>query len=170
VRSLAAPRGQPARSIAPVSAEPPAVRASDADRERVAKLLSDHAAAGRLTAEELDERLDAAYAARTTGELDALLGDLPATPGAPPPDPAREVARRRLAHRAGAAVIAIVLCVGIWAASGAQGSFWPIWVMLVAGLGLGREAWRTLGPAAPLSDDELRDHRRAALARREHRR
>jgi hypothetical protein len=149
-----------------VSGQPPAVRASDADRERVAKLLSDHAAAGRLTPEELDERLDAAYAARTNGELDALLDDLPARPGPPARDPAREVARRRLAHHAGAATITIVLCVAIWLASGAHGSFWPVWVMLVAGVAVGREAWRTLGPAAPLSEEELRDLRRAALERR----
>ena len=50
-----------------------ALRASDAERERTATLLRDHAAAGRLTPEELDERLDVAYAARTVGELDALV-------------------------------------------------------------------------------------------------
>ena len=53
------------------------VRASDADRERVAGSLRDHAVAGRLTTEELDERSGRAFAARTLGELDTLLADLP---------------------------------------------------------------------------------------------
>jgi Domain of unknown function (DUF1707) len=56
----------------------PRLRASDSDRERTATLLSEHHAAGRLTAEEFQERLDKAYEAKTLGELDALLADLPA--------------------------------------------------------------------------------------------
>ena len=53
------------------------LRASDADRERVAGRLRDHAVAGRLTTEELDERSGQAFAARTLGELYTLLADLP---------------------------------------------------------------------------------------------
>ena len=53
------------------------LRASDADRERVAGRLRDHTVAGRLTTEELDERSGRAFAARTLGELDTLLADLP---------------------------------------------------------------------------------------------
>ena len=56
----------------------PELRASDADRERVATRLREHLADGRLTLDELSERLDAAYKARTVGELDALMQDLPA--------------------------------------------------------------------------------------------
>jgi uncharacterized protein DUF1707 len=137
----------------------PAVRASDADRERVARMLSDHGAAGRLTPEELDERLDAAYAARTHGDLDRLLDDLPRSPVPRPPDRSQEVARAHLAHRAGLSVIACVLCVGIWAAGGG-GSFWPIWVILVAAVALARASWRTLGPARRLTDEELEERRR----------
>lgn len=55
----------------------PRVRASDADRERTASLLREHHAEGRLTAEEFNDRLDQAFAAKTIGELDALLADLP---------------------------------------------------------------------------------------------
>jgi uncharacterized protein DUF1707 len=137
-----------------------AVRASDAEREDVSRQLSAHAAAGRLTPQELDERLDAAYAARTNGELMRLLEDLPAAPARRAEDPARAVARARLAHRAGAAAIASLLCVGIWAAAGASGSFWPIWVILVAAVGLAREGWRTLGPGGALTDEELGERRR----------
>ena len=56
----------------------PSMRASDADRERTATLLREHHAEGRLTGEEFHERLDAAYVAKTLGDLDALLADLPA--------------------------------------------------------------------------------------------
>jgi len=58
-------------------ASDPRIRASDADRDRTAALLREHHAAGRLTAEEFNERLEKAYAAKTLGELDELLADLP---------------------------------------------------------------------------------------------
>ena len=58
-------------------ASDPRIRASDADRDRTAALLREHHAAGRLTADEFQERLDKAYAAKTLGELDELLVDLP---------------------------------------------------------------------------------------------
>ena len=56
----------------------PRLRASDADRERTAQLLREHHAVGRLTAEEFEGRLEQVFEARTLGELDALLADLPA--------------------------------------------------------------------------------------------
>src|SRR5690349_17509614 len=52
-------------------------RASDTERERVARLLAEAAAEGRLTVDELEERTERAYAAVTRGELSALLADLP---------------------------------------------------------------------------------------------
>ena len=55
----------------------PRIRASDADRDRTAEFLREHLAAGRLTQDEFAERLDKAYAAKTLGELDELLADLP---------------------------------------------------------------------------------------------
>lgn len=61
------------------------LRASDADRERAAASLSRHAQAGRLTADELEDRLEQAYAAKTVAELDALQRDLPAERPAPTP-------------------------------------------------------------------------------------
>jgi uncharacterized protein DUF1707 len=70
---------------------PPAVpdrgnlRASDADRERVANVIRQAAGDGRLTMEELDERLDAVYAAKTYAELEPLTRDLPQTTGAGAP-------------------------------------------------------------------------------------
>src|ERR1700722_4226682 len=56
---------------------PAAMRASDADRDAVVSDLSEHFQAGRLTAGELDERTGRALAARTRGELQELLADLP---------------------------------------------------------------------------------------------
>ena len=52
-------------------------RVGDADRNRTADLLKEAHAAGYLTLEEVDERLGAALAARTRGELDRLVADLP---------------------------------------------------------------------------------------------
>jgi len=54
----------------------PQYRASDADREHTAELLRHAAGEGRLTMEELEERLTAAYATRTRGELERLVADV----------------------------------------------------------------------------------------------
>ncbi|HSX96608.1 MAG TPA: DUF1707 domain-containing protein [Streptomyces sp.] len=54
------------------------LRASDADRDRIADLLRDALAEGRLTAEEHAERVEGVLAARTVGELDVFVRDLPA--------------------------------------------------------------------------------------------
>ncbi|MFI9149915.1 DUF1707 domain-containing protein [Streptomyces sp. NPDC053367] len=59
----------------------PELRASDADRERVAEILRDALAEGRLDMAEFEERLEATYQARTYGELTPITRDLPA-PGA----------------------------------------------------------------------------------------
>jgi len=53
------------------------VRVSDAERERVAATLREHCATGRLTLEELSERLDETYRAQTGSELEAALRELP---------------------------------------------------------------------------------------------
>jgi hypothetical protein len=55
----------------------PSIRASDSDREQVAERLRHATSEGRLTGDELDERLGILYAARTYGELDTLVADLP---------------------------------------------------------------------------------------------
>jgi hypothetical protein len=54
-----------------------AVRASDEDRERVVAALKEHCAAGRLTIEELPDRVERAYAATSLAELAELTYDLP---------------------------------------------------------------------------------------------
>ncbi len=72
----------------PEPIDPRAMRAADADRERVADVLREAVAQGRISFDELDERLDQAYSARTYAELEAVTRDLPAlgaiTPAATP--------------------------------------------------------------------------------------
>lgn len=72
------------------------LRASDADRDRIADILREALAEGRLDAEEHGERIDAVYRAKTVGELEPLVRDLPAGPSAAPartpsPAPAEDV-------------------------------------------------------------------------------
>lgn len=56
---------------------PDQLRLSDAERDEATRLLGEHYAAGRLTADEHEERTTAAFAARTRGELPPLFADLP---------------------------------------------------------------------------------------------
>jgi hypothetical protein len=94
-------------------------RASHADREQVVGALKAAFVQGRLTADELDERVGQALAARTYAELAALTTDLPADPTpavqpapAPPPAPARRLqnpaARRAVKAGAGAIGVAVI--------------------------------------------------------------
>ena len=69
------------------------LRASDDDRERVIDELRRHAGEGRLSVEELEERIERALAARTQGELAVLMRDLPERVPEPPPGPRRAPAR-----------------------------------------------------------------------------
>src|SRR2546423_13838565 len=63
----------------------PELRASNADRERVAEILRTAAAEGRIDLDELDERLGAVYAARTYADLVPLTRDLPVAAHPAPP-------------------------------------------------------------------------------------
>jgi hypothetical protein len=158
----------PAR--APQPRPDPAIRASDEDRERLIAELNEHTVAGRLSTEDLEERLQSAYAARTTGELEALRRDLPMT--------ARQTAlahaarrsqlTRRLVQEAGGSLSAFVVCSAIWLASGAHGQFWPVWVLILVVVTTARSAWALYGPAADLDvvesqldakRQQRRDHR-----------
>src|SRR5215831_13275121 len=77
----------------PVPADPRQMRAADSDRDQTAELLRRAAAEGRISFEELDERIGRAYAAKTFADLEALTSDLPgpgvrapATPRYQPPE------------------------------------------------------------------------------------
>jgi hypothetical protein len=73
---------QPTQAGPTLPAAGPGTRASDADRDAAAGLLNEAFAEGRLTADEHDQRLSAAYAARSWQQLHQLTADLPAHPGA----------------------------------------------------------------------------------------
>jgi hypothetical protein len=68
-----------------MATDPNLIRASDLDRDRVANVLREHHAVGRLDPEEFNERLDKAFAAKTMGDLEALTADLPAVDPYPLP-------------------------------------------------------------------------------------
>jgi len=71
----------------PVPADPRQMRAADSDRDQTAELLRRAAAEGRISFDELDERIGRAYAAKTFADLEALTSDLPG-PGVRAPAPA----------------------------------------------------------------------------------
>lgn len=114
-----------------------AMRASDADRDAVLSDLSEHYQAGRLTAEEFDERAGRALAARTWGELKDLLRDLPTTlsdPRVPAASSSGARPERPSGHRApvpipvlAGIVIAIAVSVGI-----AHSGWGLLWLVVAA--------------------------------------
>lgn len=115
----------------PERSQPLNLRASDQDRDAVIELLRAHSAEGRLDAAELDERTGAALAARTRGQLAALLADLP------PTGPPRSAPRQRAFLRAhlGTYVAVNVMLVVIWALTG-FGYPWFVWPLLGWGTGI----------------------------------
>jgi class 3 adenylate cyclase len=137
------------RSTDPTRRRRRELRASDQDRDQVAKSLRDHYSAGRLTDDEFGQRVDEAYGARTLSELEALTLDLPA-PGVALPatrKPATDQSLTPLGRGLRLSVnihltiyvVVNVMLIGIWAASGA-GYFWPIWPIMGWGIGVGAHA------------------------------
>jgi len=122
------------------------LRAADVDRQFVADRLKAALDEGRLSLHEYDDRLRETYAARTYGDLDKLLSDLPRAsrsqlmPSAPryPSQPAAEAPPHRGFPKwiisAWSGWITVTLIINaIWLAtvvSGGGASYWPIWVML----------------------------------------
>jgi hypothetical protein len=142
------------------------LRASDADRDRVVEALGQHHVEGRLTAEELSERTDKAYAAKTLGDLDTLTVDLPelrrpARSGAPvsprTADPDRARARAAFRRHLYNYLWINGLLVVIWALTNFGGYFWPVWPMLGWGIGLAAHAFSVYGPR--VDDEEPRGRR-----------
>jgi len=92
--SSGSPRGQEMTESAPkpgtagaVAEAGTEVRASDRERDAVVQRIQEAFAEGRLDDTEFDERMRAALTARTHGDLDVLLADLPAETAAPGPAP-----------------------------------------------------------------------------------
>jgi hypothetical protein len=158
------------------------LRVSDEERDRTTQVLREHFATGRLTQDELDERVQAVYRASTRSELARLVADLPALPPSPAELRAAHVERRgklqrRLLQQTGGALGAFVICTVIWLASGASGQFWPIWVALAVIIPLVRGGWDLYGPAPDLDrferqleEREHHHHERAARRSGSHQR
>ena len=91
----------------------PRMRASDADRDRVLAELSEHFQAGRLTTDEMQERTGQALAAKTVGELNDLMHDLPSLHPAAPPAPAAQPASPARHVPVAAGVIAALALVAV---------------------------------------------------------
>jgi len=146
--------------------DPSQLRVADADRERLVEELHEHTVAGRLSAEEFEERIGAAYRATTFADLAALRADLPPSASSVQLELSKRKSRlrRRLFQEAGGSLSASAVCVGVWIAAGAQGAFWPAWVILFTGLPFMRDFWRLFGPG---SDPEVVEARMQARHARE---
>lgn len=152
-------------------ASDPRIRASDADRDRTAEALREHHAAGRLTMEEFNDRLDRVYAAKTLGELDELMRDLPAidlyqlpipasqrpVPAMPPQPPGRLSPVWRAAWASWASIT--VLCIVIWLLTSPGGYFWPAWVAVPWGAMMGVRWLMGAAPRDHARRDELHSRR-----------
>ena len=127
------------------------LRVSDQDRQSAVELFSEAYAVGRLSHEELDERVTAAYSAKTHGDLRDLAGDLP-RPAAPAGLRSETVASRRAPQGASRRLVsvmiwmlfALVLAAGL-AGLASPAAVWvtaipvPIALLLTPALGIG---WR----------------------------
>ena len=93
-----------AMSLEPIT---PALRASDADREAGAERLRVASVDGRIDADELEQRLAAAYSARWVADLDRLVADI-SPPAPPPPVPAPYPQHYQVASTNGLAVASLI--------------------------------------------------------------
>lgn len=156
--------------------EPHELRVADAEREALAGELREHMLEGRLTSAEFEERVGRAYRSTTRGELETLRADLPMSPSALQNLVAqrRRGLRRRFMQETSGSLSVSAVCVGIWAAAGASGSFWPAWVILFTLLPAVRNGLRLLGPGPDAQSVEQslrrREARRISRERRHSRR
>ncbi len=128
----------------------PSTRAGDREREKTANQLGSALAQGYLAMGEYETRLQAAFAAGTTGELRLLVTDLPLAQ-LRRNDPRRREARRAAARRGVQIHLAgylamVVIVLTVWLAVGLTAGawyFWPVWPILGAGIGV-------LGHALPI--------------------
>jgi len=105
------------------------IRVSDADRERITARLREHFAEGRLTPDELDERVSAALNAKTFGDLRPLMADLPEPVPAPPrPAPPPRVAGPPpwVAYRRGPRLMPLLMLVALAALLVPAGGGWLV--------------------------------------------
>lgn len=124
----------PADHVQRPDRQPATERVGDRDRDRVAAVLKAALSEGLLNLAEFEERLTAAWSARTRGQLTAVTGDLPRGWGRDHATAARQVAHARrsgttLRYAIAAFTIAMLVMVSIWLLTGA-GYAWPVWPAL----------------------------------------
>lgn len=127
------------------------LRASDADRERACEFVREHAGEGRLTVDELEDRIGRALQAKTLGDLDDLVVDLPPLPADRRRAPERARWQAALPGvRSWARYAAIVLLVVglVGAGPGRELMFIP-WLWIAVVVFFVRNARRAGGPRAP---------------------
>ncbi|HEX2034472.1 MAG TPA: DUF1707 domain-containing protein [Chloroflexota bacterium] len=116
------------------------MRTAEADRRAAVAELQRHFVAGRLDDVELGERVRQALGARTFGELEALLQDLPRdvpAPAAPPAERDRPRHPHGLAAHVVTYLVVMIMLTAIWLlTTPGEGGFWPLWPALGWGLGL----------------------------------
>jgi hypothetical protein len=162
------------------------MRAGDSDREAVASKLKSALDEGRLDLHEYDERLQKTYTAKTYGDLNGLLDDLPGTLppqqsqvqgyeppvfAAQPPPPAPQPQRaggEQMARWVGPYAGVILITTVIWAitsiSSGHLLYYWPVWMLIPLIFGVFGQWWsRSTG------DSRYRDRDARRAARRERR-
>ncbi len=116
------------------------LRASDADRDHVADRLRRAAAEGRLLAEELEQRLGDAFRARTYGELDAIVADLPSDSGARASRPMGGLARPALVVAIALVAVAVIAAAVLVIAG--MLTMWGVWALVAWWMFGGRCAHR----------------------------
>jgi hypothetical protein len=99
---------------------------ADSDRATAADEIREHYDSGRLTLDEFESRLAEVHSARTRGDLEHALRQLPRRE----PPASLRVRDRRWGSLALQYALVNLVCILVWALSGAHGDFWPKWVLL----------------------------------------
>jgi Domain of unknown function (DUF1707) len=99
---------------------------ADSDRSTAADEMRQHYDSGRLTLDEFESRLAEVHSARTRGDLEHALRQLPRSE----PPASLRLRDRRWSSLAIQYALVNVICILVWAFSGSQGGFWPKWVLL----------------------------------------
>jgi Domain of unknown function (DUF1707) len=110
---------------------------------------------GRVTLDEFESRLAEVHAARTRGDLEHALRQLPRDE----PPASLRLRDRRWSSLALQYGLVNLVCILVWLVSGSDGSFWPKWVLLgTLVLYLRRVARRPGRPELPPADERADDH------------